>query len=329
MKAIRTLAPILYVFLSLACVSAASGQDNTATTTPLVPPALLQLVRQEIENGRAVARQKLLATVAQECDRFEVPYSWIDLQSFTGRPQVLLFNAFESFDQLEESIAGWKQIYAKHPEVARMKEEIQADLAGEETMIAVRRDDLGYRIDHIDFSEAHFVRVMEVHLLEGHESDFAEGAAILADAYEKIRADTPWVVYQTKLGMQSSFLIFMPLTDLRQSDTLLLSEPELRNAEGEENSKRLQQIMRDSYASTVNNLYTVSPEMSHLSKEPLGNEPGSAIPKPTPESSNEGSAAAPPAPAPSNDASGPPATSPLNVSPETHPSAPSADQGNH
>jgi len=45
--------------------------------------------------------------------------------------------------------------------LARMQEEVDALLTNERTIVAVRRDDLGYRTDNIDLSEMRFMRVVE------------------------------------------------------------------------------------------------------------------------------------------------------------------------
>ena len=291
MNAIRALAAI--VLSSLVCIPNASGQENKAVNSavnPAVgPPYLLVLVHQEIQYGKATARQKLEVATARACNRIDVPNSWIALQSLTGPREALSFDPFDSFEQMEQSVAGWTQVYAAHPDLARMHEEIEALLASEDTIVAVRRDDLGYRVDHIDLSEAHFMRVIEVHLLPGHESDFVEASKILSDAYEKIRVDTPWVVYQLKMGMQSQgFLVFMPMAALKENDDLLSYEEDLLKAEGDEAAQRQEKIAREAYVSTTSNLYAVSAEMSHVSKEFAAGDPGFWTPKPVPAMNHEG-----------------------------------------
>src|SRR5437016_14384848 len=266
MTVIRRLAAI--DLLALAYSSISWGQDNRTVNPTPAPPNLLLLVRQEIQYGKANARKKLGVAIARACNRLDVPNSWIDLQSLTGPREMLFFDPFDSFEQLEQSLDGWKQIYAAHPDLARMQEEIDSLLTSERTIVAVRRDDLGYHADNIDLSETRFMRVVEVRLAPGHESEFAETFKILGEAYEKIKADSPWVVYQVKLGMQSpGFLIFMPMYALKQNDDLLSWQENLREAEGEEAMQRLQQIARESYVNTESNLFVGNSEMSHVSKE--------------------------------------------------------------
>ena len=286
MNAIRTLAASL--LLSLVCVSIVSGQENKTVDSAAIPavnpavaaPYLLVLVHQEIQYGKAAARQKLEVATTRLCNRLDVPNSWIDLQSLSGPRDVLFFDPFDSFEQLEQSFAQWTQIYATHPDLARMREEIDALLKTEDTTIAVRRNDLGYRADHIDLSEARFMRVVEVRLLPGHEGDFIEASRIVGDASDKIGQDIAWVVYQVKFGTDTPvFLAFMPMSTLRQNDDLLTWEEDVRKAEGEAGELRLEQIAREGYVSTKIKLYAISTEMSHVSKGLAASNPESWTPK--------------------------------------------------
>lgn len=287
MNTLRVLATT--ALLSLVCVANSFGQASNAanpsgnpTGNPaLEPPYLLVLVHQEVQYGKAPARQKLGAAVTRICNRIDAPISWIDLQSLTGPRQALFFDPFDSFEQMEQSVMDWNKIYAAHPDLSRMQEEIDATLKSEDTSIAVRRDDLGYLVDHIDFSTTRFMRVAEVRLLPGHENDFVEASRILGDAYEKLAEETPWVVYEVKLGAESPvFLTFTPMSALTQNDDQLSWEEDLRKAEGEEGSKRLEEIAREGYVSTKSNLYAVNPEMSHVSKAIAAGDPGFWNPAP-------------------------------------------------
>ena len=265
MTAIRAFGAIL---LSLVCASILSGQDAKAANPPAGPPSILLFVHQEILPGRASDRQKLETNIARACDRLDAPSFWIDLQSLTGPRGALFFDTFDSFEHLEESDANWRQFYAAHPDLTRVKDDIDALVGSERTIVAVRRDDVGYLADSIDLSENGFMRILEVRLFPGHENDFVEALRILADAYTKIKTDTPWLAYQVNLGMTSpSFPVLVPMSELGQNDDLLSLRENLLSAEGEEGAERLRQIAPESYATTESNLYAVKPEMSHVSKE--------------------------------------------------------------
>jgi hypothetical protein len=270
----KTSRPLGATFLLLACICTSSGQDKKAANPAAAPPNLMLLVHQEIQPGKSGERQKLEVAAARACDRLDVPNFWIDLQSLTGLRESLFFDPFDSFEHLEQVNTGWRQFYAAHPDLARLQEEIDALVVSERTVVAVRRDDLGYLTDSIDLSETRFMRVLELRLFPGHETDFFEALKALAEAYAKIKADMPWVVYQVNVGMPSpSFLILVPMSALSQNDELLSLEEDLLEKEGEETTRRLRQIAREAYASTESNLYAVSPEMSHVTREFAAGDP--------------------------------------------------------
>jgi hypothetical protein len=249
-------------------VARAQAQLDDSPNPAGEPPKMLLLVHQEFKSGKEGERQKLEVAMSRACDHLKVPNSWVDLESITGSPEALSFDPFDSFAHVDTAFAEWGRIYSTHPDIADLQEQIKALISTERTIIAVRRDDLGYRPQTIDLSKARFMRVLEVRLLPGHESDFVEAFKILGEAYEKINSNTPWVVYQVNVGMPlPAFLVFVPMRALRQNDDLLFWRRSLREAEGEEAADRMEQIAREAYKSTQSNLYFISPGTSHVSKD--------------------------------------------------------------
>jgi len=241
-----------------------------AANPAAAPPKLLLLVHQEIQLGRTSERQKLLASISRACDRLDAPSFWVDLQSLTGPRETLTFDPFDTFEQLQQAHSGWKQFYAAHADLAQTQGEIDSLLAGERTLIAVRRDDLGAPpAEDIDLSEARFMRVLEVRLLPGHGKDFEESIKLWGEGRTKAKGEVPWVVYRVKEGSSSpTFLVFLPLSELKEYDDLLeQKEDVLEGNEGEDIADRLRQIAREAYASIESNLYVVHPETSHVPKE--------------------------------------------------------------
>jgi hypothetical protein len=266
--------------LTLAIASVVAGQTKESAEAATAPPKLLLLVYQRFSFNKASDREKWEVAVARACEKLEVPNSWIDLEPITGEPEVLWFDPFDSFAQVGKAFADWAPIYATHAELGRLQAQINAALTSQRTVIAVRREDLSYRANRIDLSKARFMRVLEVRLHPGRENDFAEAFKKLSAAYEKTESDLPWVVYQVNLGMAApTFFAFVPMKALRQNDDLLKRRESLHAAEGEA-AERLQQIAREAYASTQSNLYSISPDKSHVSKEFAAGDPEFWTPKP-------------------------------------------------
>ena len=291
---VRWFAPIVILY-PLAFSPIAGRQGLEPASAAPAPPKILLLVHQQFKFGSEGARQKLAVSITRACNRLDVPNSWIDLQSITGPPEALSFDSFDSFEQVGNASVVWRQLFASHPELAHLQEQIRALETSESTTIAVRRDDLGYRVTRIDLSKARYMRVLEVRLRPGHESEFVESFNLLSAAYEKIGADMPWVVYQANVGVSTpAFLVFVPMRALKENDVYLARAPKLREAEGDTGFERMQQIARDAYASTESNLYAISPETSHVSREFVDRDPDfwslkpSATAKPSPALGTDG-----------------------------------------
>jgi hypothetical protein len=264
------------------------AQEQKPANLDAAPPNIALLTHVQIYPGKAADRERLAFTLSRGCDRLDAQKFWIDLESLTGDPEGLIFSAFDSYEQLGLTNADWGKFLASHPDLDRMRGDIEALTSSQSTIIAVRRDDLGYLSENIDLSEASFMSVLEVHLFPGHENDFAQAIRIQADAYAKIHAEAPWVVYQVDGGAPApTFLVFRPMAELKQNDDLLSWSGNLAEAEGEQASETLQRIARESYASTESNIFAVHPEMSHVSKSFAATDPDYWLHRAPPESKPE------------------------------------------
>lgn len=291
-----SLAAIVFIFSATAPWIAAA-QDEPPPNIAGVPPKIVVLVRQEFEPGQAAERRKLEVAMARACEKLNVPNSWIALEALTGPSDALSFDPFDSFEQMDAAVAGWGQIYGAHPDLAKMQDEIKSLLVSERTIIAVRRDDLGSRWQSIDFSKAHFMRVLEVRVNPGHESEFVESSRSIGGDYEKFKGDVPWVVYQVNSGIPApAFFVFVPMRALKQNDELLDWRRSLREAEGDEAAQRVEQIARDAYAYSETNIYAVTPEMSHVAPEFAEGDPSFWTPKPPAPAAASAPTASKPAP---------------------------------
>lgn len=267
---------------ALICVGGAAGQTKDPASSETAPPKLAVLVYQRFPLDKIAASGKALTAAARACANLEVPNSWIVVDSVTGEPEVLSFDPFDSFAHINKAFAEWGPLYATHPELGKAQAQIMGALQSQRTIVAVRRDDLSYRANRIDLSKARFLRVLEVRLRPGHEAEFAEAFQKLSTAYEKIDSDLPWVVYQANVGTPSpAFFAFVPMRTLAQNDDLLNIREKLHEAEGEA-AERMQQIAREAYTQTESNLYAISPEKSHVSKEFAVSDPQFWTPKSNP-----------------------------------------------
>jgi hypothetical protein len=265
----------------LICAGGATGQTNGLFRSETAPPKLVMLVYQRFPFDKATISGNALAAAARACANLEVPNSWIVLQSVTGDSEVLSFDPFDSFAHIGKAFAEWGPIYAAHAELEHFQAQINGALTSQRTIVAERRDDLSYRPNRIDLSKARFLRVLKVRLHPGHEGEFADAFKNLTAVYEKTESDLPWVVYQVDMGMPTpTFFAFVPMRTLAQNDDLLNLRDRLHEADGEA-AERMQKIARAAHAHTESNVYAISPEKSHVSKEFAAGDPEFWTPKPS------------------------------------------------
>jgi len=260
---------VLVRFLLLWFVLSTEIFAQAQKDAPGAPPKVLLVVYQQILPGKAGERQRLEVETSRRFDELDVPITWIELEAVTGPPQALFFDPADSFAELDRAGAMLARTFATYPELAEQQQQIEERLSSSKTVVAVRRDELGYHPERMDLSKARYLRISVVSLRTGHERDFAEARKILASPPGVDRSSVlAAVVYEVDSGMpQPTFLAVESLRSLADADRKLDTDRHAQQNLPETERSRLEQIAREAYASVESNLYAVHPEMSHVSKE--------------------------------------------------------------
>ena len=267
----------------LICAGAALAQVQKTACESTAPPKYLLLVHVEFQPGKSAARLKLETEISRNADSLNLPLCWIEMEALTGTSGALYVDPFESFQRVEQAGSQWADTVAKHAEMARLQQGFEELITSSKTVIAARRDDLGYRVDRIDLSKMRFVRVVVVRVREGHENEFAEAFKAVATAYEETNSPGSWMVYGVDSGIpRPTFLVMVPMRSLEELDKLIANAAGVHAAEGDPGVKRLQEIAREAYLSSEVQLYAVSPQMSHVSPAFAAGDPAYWVQKPLP-----------------------------------------------
>jgi len=309
----------LFVFAAiLSALFAASArpvraQDSKAQSAG--PPKFLNMVHQELKPGRVWEYDELEASIARIYAREGITVYWLELESITGPSEVLYLNLFDSSEDLAKSEKALSAALAAHPELAQTQDRLlQENTSSGTTVLGVRRDDMGYRANTIDFSKMRALRLSTVFAHPGYERAFMETVWSLSEASQKANARTAWAVYEVVSGLpEPAFVIVTPMQSLNEMDDVFDAGQALKKAEGGATEQHLQELARIAYGTTDTRLFLVGPKMSHVSKELAASDPDfwspptAATPPPaatraekSPARPNAAPAspAAPPAPAP-------------------------------
>ena len=253
-------------YLVLAVWLPAGAQNVTPTPETGVTPNTLLLYRADLLAGKETAYEQTEADIAQGYANAKIPIYWSALQSVTGPPHVLYFDGFDSFADIERSGTDLAQGLEGHPEIAKLQEKLQDFVSATRTILAFRRDDLGYRLNKIDLAKAQYVRVSILGFRPGYEEEYAEAVRGRARLYDTNDIDTPWMIYQVHSGLPlPTFIEFQPMNSLSEIDDALDRNKKGRRPSGEARNSPAQKWMRDADLSIDIQVYRVSQSMSHLS----------------------------------------------------------------
>lgn len=270
---------IAAIFACLMYAIPATGQANSDSHPPGAPPKIINIVYQGLIPGKEGDYASLEDRIARYYKRAAIPVYWITSSSATGDTRSMTLNFFDAFADMDTAVDSLNSAMAAHPDLASMQEALLGFISSETNAFAVRRDDIGYRAATIDFSKARILRVATVIVRQGFEPDFADAMKSLAAAYEKVNADSPWVLYQVNAGAPSTtFVFFMPMRSMQDMDDYIARAKPLSAAEGPSIEARMQEVARNAYLSWDSELFFVNPRQSHVPTEFAAGDPSFWIP---------------------------------------------------
>ncbi len=299
--------------LFAASVRPMRAQDSKPQTAG--PPKFLNMVHQELKPGRVWEYDELETSIARIYTREGIPVYWLELESITGPSEVLYLNLFDSSEDLAKSQKALSAALAAHPELAQTQDRLlQENTSSGTTVLGIRRDDMGYRANTIDFSKMRALRLSTIFAHPGYERAFMETVWSLSEASQKANARTAWAVYEVISGLpEPAFIIVTPMQSLNEIDDVFEAGQALKKAEGGAVEQHLQELARIAYGTSDTRLFLVGPKMSHVSKELAATDPDfwspATIAVPPPAASKTEKSPTRPAPAPAPSAA-PPAPKP-------------------
>ncbi len=241
------------------------AQNVTPTPETGVTPSTLLLYRADLVSGKETAYEQAESQIVRAYADARIPIYWSALQAVTGSPHILYFDGFDNFADIEKSGTDLAQGLDAHPEIGGLQQKLADLVASTRTVLAFRRDDLGYRLNKIELAKANYVRVSIFQFRAGFEEEFAEAVRTRARMYETNDIDTPWMFYQVHSGYSlPTYIEFQPMNSLSEIDDALERNAKARRPGGA-NALPTQKWVRDADLSIDIQIYRVSQSMSHLS----------------------------------------------------------------
>jgi hypothetical protein len=254
--------------LIAAALAACAPLAFAQTAAPDGPPAVIQIGHESIKEGKAAAHRKVEQDFTNAFRKNKFPFHYLALSSESGPNEVVFLQAFPSFAAMGEA----DKLLGKAP----LKNEFEladardGELRSESRNVtAVYRKDLSYLpANALPVPKFRYVMIDTYRVRLGQNEGFLAGAKVILGAYQKINFPVSVVCYQVVAGAPNGVYLFLiPMDSLKQMDGIMAVDKALVDAVGADTLQKITKGEGDVFQTMESTLYSVSPEMSYLSKE--------------------------------------------------------------
>jgi len=273
---------VLFMFLAACLVATGSTTILAQEHPPSGPPKVLVIVREEVKPGRGPAHEKVEAAWARAFSKGKYPAHYIAMTSVSGPNQAWFVEGHDSLASTEQAEQFIEKNAALKAEIDQIQRQDGELLAGSRSIVAVYREELGYRATGVNIGQMRYFYVTTVRVRPGHQDDFIEWSKIIRAAHEQANVPEHWAVFQVTLGMPAgTYVIFQPLKSLTEVDAFAQTHGKAyQDATGDEGRKKLRELASAGLLSSETNIFAFSPKMSYVSEETASADPDFWTPKP-------------------------------------------------
>lgn len=270
------------ICLLLAVCSVLSGAVCASAQNAPQLPKVLWIYREDVKPARGSAHSRVEQGLAQHWAKANVQ-PFLAIEAISGNAtDVMFLSGYDSFASMEKdySLFGKNSNGAEYD--ALQKEEAQL-VNSVRSMIAVLRPDLSYHADRFMavLPQSRYFSIQTFRVRLGKDADFEAGSKVFQSAFEKMKREQPYAIYQVTMGApEGTYMLFEPLKSFKDVDDSYGSMGAMVQAMGEDNFKNMMKGTGDVFVSMESNVYAFNPNMSHASKEVIAADPKFWTPKP-------------------------------------------------
>jgi hypothetical protein len=272
----------MHTKLIAAALAACAPLAFAQSPAPNEPPAVLQIQREAIKEGKGAAHRKVEQDYPSTFRKNKFPFHYLALSSESGPGEVLFLQAFPSFAALEEgdSLIGKAPLKNELELLEARDGELRSETR---TLTTVFRKDLSYLpANPIPIGKLRYVMIDTYRVKLGQSESLVSGAKVLLGGYQKVNLPVTILCYQVIAGAPNGVYLFLiGMDSLKQLDALQAQDKALADAVGADALRSITKGEGDVFQTMESNLYSVSPEMSYLTKEEEDVDPAFWRPKVT------------------------------------------------
>jgi hypothetical protein len=232
------------------------------------PPKVLTVTREFVKPGKGGAmHDKAESAFVQAFARAKWPTHYLAMNSLSGKPRVLFFTGYDSFEAWE------KDVKAIDKNAALSGSLDHAGVADGELLDSVDGGAWTYREDYslrapVDIPHMRYFEISVYRTKPGHRNEWDQGVKMVLAAYQKSLPDTHWACYEAAYGAPEGTYVFItPMKSAAEIDKAFAQNKDFMSAMGEDGMKKLEELSAASIESSESNLFMFNPKMSYVSDD--------------------------------------------------------------
>jgi hypothetical protein len=238
----------------------ATAQEEPATTPP---PKVMQIIREFVKPGKGgAAHARGESAFVQAFARAKWPTHYFAATAVTGRPRVLFFVAYDSFEAWEKDNLATQKNAVLSAALDRASANDGELLSDTDTSVLTYNEEQSLRAP-VDIAHMRYFEISLYRVRPGHRAQWNELVKLVKAAYEKV-PDTHWAMYEAVFGQEDvTYVVIIPRKSATEIDQSMVNEKQFVDAMGEEGMKKLVELESAAVEFTQNNLFQFSPAMSY------------------------------------------------------------------
>jgi hypothetical protein len=265
------------------CVYVSTAVQASAQA-PAGPPAVFQIVREDIKTGMMEAHSREANATVRIWAKAKSPHHRLAIVPIAGNENEVTylwpFASFADYEKAQKDLDKIGETYKA--DFDRTRHSGEDYHSAQRDMLCRLRGDLSYNLSAPDITKMRFIRVETIRVKPGHIQEFEEQRKIVNAAHVKAKVDEHMAVYQVVGGAQAgTFIVLIPWRSLDDSN-LLPHGKAYQDALGDDGAKKVARIANDAIVFDDVAIYAFDPQLSYLSPEWIAADPGYWALKPPP-----------------------------------------------
>lgn len=249
----------MLLWVGLGTTFGQESQDSSAMS----PPKVLQVIREFTKPGKGGSvHERSESAFVQAFARAKWPQHYFAASSVTGKPRVLFFVGYDSFDAWEKDSMAQQKNAALSAALDRATAN-DGDLLSEiDTSLLRYNEDQSLHVP-VDIAHMRYFEVLLYRVRPGHSKEWEEIMKMVKDAYGK-NPDMHWADYDAVYGQEGdTHVFFLPMKSAKEIDDGPERDRKFVEAMGEDGMKKLSELEASSVEFYQSNLFQMTPSMSY------------------------------------------------------------------